>query len=635
MRVYSSTKIWPQAGFLLVALMILVGDFALQTQYLLWGDWTYDQGFYFLVARLMEQGFWPYRQIHMSEQPLMVWSAYLPYELFDSVWAMQFFMVAYALLGIAALISIGRRLAGIAAGLLAGFLYAAHFEFFKVAYWVNPETTSVSLALVAIALALRYSAEGRRRWLIFSAIALAGSFLLKLFMMIAIPLIALILLLYPAFNNFGQTLRQRRHKILTDYLLWFGAIVAILLTVWLGVGISGWLEQSVFFYINRNAAHPFDLAFNLSQIWQLLVRWPLLLVLSLFGLGRALVQFKSFGWIAIIWTLLSLTFLLTFTPLREKHLIMLIPLQAFLAALGLSQFFTLWRVTSRQQPIIKWGTAFAGLLLTGLLLAELAAPFSRLTRPNKPLVEGESEIVAEALLKFTNPADCIITDDPYVAFVAGRLPPPWLSNLSYARFESGSLTTRQLIEVTNRYNCQAVVPTLDRLKNSDRAYYDWAKATYLRTWVVEGKEIMLGKPLTRAAPRLPLYANFAGQVELLGADWIKAEAQPGQVYVSLYWKSLKPFTQNYKIFVHLRHAATGQTVASADHEAFDGLLPTQRWPVNRILKDTNPLVIPVEAPPGPYLLYVGLYDPATGKRLPIINDQSGENAVMIPGIGLE
>jgi hypothetical protein len=171
-----------------------------------------------------------------------------------------------------------------------------------------------------------------------------------------------------------------------------------------------------------------------------------------------------------------------------------------------------------------------------------------------------------------------------------------------------------------------VAPTLDRIKNSNRSYYDWAKSNYLRVWVLEGHEIMLGKPLKTAQPAIPLNTKFAAQVELLGADWLPG-SQGG--HLSLYWRALQPFPQRYKIFVQLRNHQ-GQTVASADHEVYDGLIPTQRWPVNAILKDTNYLSLPPDLEPGVYALYLGLYDPDTLERLPIINDASGENAVVIP-----
>ena len=103
----------------------------LQSQYLLWGEWSYDQGYYLLVARLIDYGYQPYTEIYMSEPPLMVWSIGLPLRFFGSVEGMQLVMIAYGLLGVAALISIGISLDGKLTGLLASVLFAFNFVFFS------------------------------------------------------------------------------------------------------------------------------------------------------------------------------------------------------------------------------------------------------------------------------------------------------------------------------------------------------------------------------------------------------------------------------------------------------------------------------------------------------------------------
>ena len=666
-------KLPNQALFFGAAGIILAAIFALQINFLLWGQWTYDEGFYFLVVRLMDKGFRPYHQLHMSEQPLMVWSAYAGHWVWGSIWGMRFLMTGYAVISAAALISIGRVLNGPLAGLLAGLLLAVHYEFFYDTRLVNPETTSVALALVAIALLLRYCTSGKRYFLVLSALALAGSFLFKLFMVIILPLAGLILAFYPAglkdkkcvttqpapnLNNpdrrpltadrrkaglwdkfwrsvvcrqrsqglFGAMAEQLQKRIVADYILWFGLIAVIVLTVWAAVGFSGLIEQSVLFYLNRNAAYVYDLSANLNSIWNLLAPWPILSVLALGGLGAAVYQFRRWGWLVISWTLLTLLFLLTFTPLRSKHLNMLMPLVALLPALGLSQLITFW--LKQTGKVIKWGGAAIFILLAIALTLEMATPFDRLVKPVKPLVEGSAEIVARGLAQYTAPDDCVITDDPYLAYVSGRLPPPWLSNVSYARFESGSLTLADLQDITTQAGCQVAAPLFDRLKNGIPAYYDWLKLNYLRIWVVEGANIMLGKPLTEANPAIPAYANYNNLVELIGLDWVKSET--GQRYLTLYWRGQQRADQSYKIFAHLRNES-GQTIANADHEVYGGLLPMQLWPINGgILKDT--IALQSDIPPGRYTLYIGLYHPQTLERLPIINDASGENAAIAPGI---
>jgi hypothetical protein len=609
------------------AILILWLVFWLRLQGLPVSEWGYDQGYYLLVAHLMTRGFAPYQEIHMSEPPGMVWSVYLPLQLFGSIWGMRFAMLGFTLIAIAATISIGQKLGGRLAGWVAGGLLIFSNEFFGAT--VDPGIPSISLALVAIVLALRYRSTKKPGWLGLSAVAMAGSFLLKLYMLAVVPLI--ILIIYLAQQEMDQPTSRKRGQFWRHALLWVGVVSLVMLGVYLVYGLPTLLDQTVFFHLYKSEAYPWNPSANLTTIWTWLLNSPLLLGVSLYGLGLALVQPRRFGGIILAWLLFALLYLAILNPLRTKHLFMLIPLQTVLASLVLSHWLTFKRQSGQ---MLTWVVRGVGLALTLFLFIQMFFTFIQLDRPVTPMVDEQKQPIVEALVKFTTPADCIITDDPYIAIVSGRLPPPWLSNLSYARFESGSLTTEDLRQITERQGCQAVVPTFDRLKNSDRAYYDWAKSQYLRTWVVDGKEIMLGKLLTEANPMTPVQAEFQDQVILLGLDWAASDSPDDpHVYLSLYWQTLKPFSQNYKIFVQLRDAA-GQTVASADHEAFDGLLPTSVWPVSRILKDTHRIPLSPDLPGGSYTLYVGLYDPASLERLPLVNDTSSENAVVFPDVTL-
>ncbi|MEM7028334.1 MAG: glycosyltransferase family 39 protein [Chloroflexota bacterium] len=631
-----STQRQSNISLILGTILVLGAAFFLKVQYLLWGDWTYDQGFYFVVARLMDMGYTPYQHIHMSEQPLMAWSSHWPYQIFGSIWGMQFFMVGYTLLTLAALISIGHALNNARAGLLAAAILILHFMFFRASHTVNPETTSIGLALISLASALQFRIKRKSYWLWISAVTMAGSFLLKLFMVFMVPIVLLVLLIYTKDglpHQLGPILKKR--QTWRDIGIWTGLFVVALFGVWFWVGIPALVEQSILFYIRRNAAHVRDASLNTAKITTLLSSWPILTVFAIVGIVTAFRQIKQAGWLTIIWLALSLIFLYALSPLREKHLLLILPILALLGGIGLDALLGFLQSVpqSTQRTTRLFGVG--GILLVGALLVELAFPFHRLSRPNKPLVEEPRWPIVEALQKFTSPADCIVTDDPYIAFVANRMPPPWLSNLSYARFRSGSISTQDLVDITNESQCQMVFSTYDRIKNSDRPYYDWAKDNFLHVWIVDDHEIMLGKPLTAANPMRPSDFNFNDQVDLVGLDWIEGyQGESRQAHFSLYWHTHQAFHQPFKIFVQLRDQ-NGQTVASADHEMFDGRVPTTNWPVDRIIKDTNILQLPADIAPGTYNLYVGFYDPATVERLTIINDQSGENAAVFSQIALQ
>ena len=111
----------------------------------------------------------------------------------------------------------------------------------------------------------------------------------------------------------------------------------------------------------------------------------------------------------------------------------------------------------------------------------------------------------------------------------------------------------------------------------------------------------------------------------------------GSLPVTLFWKpataSLPPIGVP-KVFVQLRNNK-GETIAQADHFIYEGLLTLEVWGelynAGEWLRDTADLQLPLPlaADDAPYSIYVGLYNPATFERIPVYNDTSGENAVVL------
>lgn len=99
--------------------------------------------------------------------------------------------------------------------------------------------------------------------------------------------------------------------------------------------------------------------------------------------------------------------------------------------------------------------------------------------------------------------------------------------------------------------------------------------------------------------------------------------QSGQrLQLDVTWQALQPFTEDWKVFVHLVDAK-GQVVAQFDGQPREGMYPTSRWIPGELVNDSYPLLIPAPIPPGPYQVFVGLYNEATGARLPVPGDSAG------------
>ncbi|GAB4543534.1 MAG: hypothetical protein Kow0063_36790 [Anaerolineae bacterium] len=138
-----------------------------------------------------------------------------------------------------------------------------------------------------------------------------------------------------------------------------------------------------------------------------------------------------------------------------------------------------------------------------------------------------------------------------------------------------------------------------------------------------------------AEPAGALGGNFDNLIRLEGYSWDPASIAPdGTMSLGLYWRPIGTPSHTVKVFVQLRNGQ-GQTIAQADHFIYEGLLTLEEW--NRLreggewLRDSADLRIPLPLPAGggPYRIYVGLYDPVTLERVPVLNDMSGENAVVI------
>ena len=103
---------------------------------------------------------------------------------------------------------------------------------------------------------------------------------------------------------------------------------------------------------------------------------------------------------------------------------------------------------------------------------------------------------------------------------------------------------------------------------------------------------------------------------LIGFDLPANPATPGgSLPVTLYWQAKAEMDTNYTVFIQLLNNVN-QVVAQTDAQPQAGAAPTTTWLPGEILSDSYSVALPVDLPPGNYRLITGLYDAATGQRLP-------------------
>jgi mannosyltransferase len=126
-----------------------------------------------------------------------------------------------------------------------------------------------------------------------------------------------------------------------------------------------------------------------------------------------------------------------------------------------------------------------------------------------------------------------------------------------------------------------------------------------------------------------LSANLGDQVELLGYDLDPNELRAGEtMHLALYWRALDKMEVSYTVFVHLINKEN-QIWGQRDSVPGNGTLPTTGWVEAEIIADEYDLTVKPDAPPGEYLIEVGMYDAQTSHRLTVLGSQGPEEKILL------
>ena len=133
-----------------------------------------------------------------------------------------------------------------------------------------------------------------------------------------------------------------------------------------------------------------------------------------------------------------------------------------------------------------------------------------------------------------------------------------------------------------------------------------------------------------APPRLPVPARTYAYFGANAISLHHAQVTPvlDQWHVQLLWESHTALPTDYTVFVHA-YAADGTLLATGDGPPQNGHFPTRLWLPGDSIADAHILNLPADGVPA--TIAVGLYDPATGERLPITpqNARVENNAAII------
>ncbi len=154
----------------------------------------------------------------------------------------------------------------------------------------------------------------------------------------------------------------------------------------------------------------------------------------------------------------------------------------------------------------------------------------------------------------------------------------------------------------------------------DMGLYDYATGQRLPVGQDDHRTLgyitLRSKPGTSGLPNA-LWVNFDDQIALVGFDFDRRVVRPGETLgITLWWEALTVPKKDYVVFVHLV-LPPDAVWAQQDQMPQGGQAPTSTWQPGQRVEDSYQLTLPDQAPPGVYFVEIGLYDPATFKRLPV------------------
>jgi hypothetical protein len=125
-------------------------------------------------------------------------------------------------------------------------------------------------------------------------------------------------------------------------------------------------------------------------------------------------------------------------------------------------------------------------------------------------------------------------------------------------------------------------------------------------------------------------ALFGDDLRLLG---YQLRRDKDRLTVTLHWRSERRMETDYKIFVHVFDPAIQVPVAQDDAMPHRWTYPTTFWGPGEMVTDIIPMSLK-RVPAGIYGVAVGVYDPATLERLPVINEigqPQSDSRLVLPG----
>lgn len=118
-------------------------------------------------------------------------------------------------------------------------------------------------------------------------------------------------------------------------------------------------------------------------------------------------------------------------------------------------------------------------------------------------------------------------------------------------------------------------------------------------------------------PTHKVNAHMADFVTFEGYDMIDTTPTDTWLDATLYWRAEGTPSADYTVFFQLLNTDF-ELIASGDSPPLHGDYPTSWWLAGQQIMERRGLYVPADTPAGRYMIAVGLYNPVTGARMPLL-----------------
>jgi hypothetical protein len=580
----------------------------------------FDEGIRGEQLFLMSAGYRPFRDIFASQGPLLLDLLHPWFVLFgQDLVAARFSVGVYSLVGLIGAYWLARLVGGPLAAIVTATVLVASPLYLEGSRIALAEVPAVAPAVFAVGAAVVYARSGSRRWLVACALLLAVSLLMK-----PITLAAGV----PAGLAVLSRWRTGPRAALVDGLILGGLVAVTGLLVVVGVGLAGVLDQIVAYRLESRGSEGWSVWKNRAALARALSFEPAALPWTGVGAGLLLLaRRRTDAALVVSWAVASVALLLAYSPLHGKHAVVMIPPLTVLAGVGVASAVELARENLSTLAPLR---ALAIAVLAGLLvwyataapsLASQSGQLLKVTADTDvdPAVEQYADAVG-VIRALSGPADFVVTDHPYLTFLAGRLVPPLLVDTSRSRIRSRSLRGAEAIAQAEPYRPALVVLWADRLRGLGE-FKRWVEENYRLVkvynrrndldrgvYVPQSGDLAAVRAVLAGPDASPLRADFVDGPLLVSALVDRTELRAGEgASVTLEWEATRPLGADYHVLTVLR-GPDGQDWDQQQESLAGGSDGTTDWEVGRWLFQSTFVRTDSDVPPGEYEVVVSVYD---------------------------